>query len=837
MQEGIILIEGTLFLSGWTMAVFLLSAFVVAIAVFVCVAKPRFLFGDRTSGSSGRKLGLFLALLVGTAVLIFPLILRIQHGNVLTTIPLLGVRLLQAVILDNGYVDYISGLPEGRLATLYYCLIGCAYIALPLVGAMNVYDLIIQNLSRLSTAHTVGGASRGKNVFLFSDFNANTYGLARDVMQRDKRALVVFGSMSKLERDTWSTEITRLGTDRVKCFEADYCDLAARFCESFKFATMKCFAISDSCEDDVAQTCRTLRALRLGRGPKDPGAFSGANAQERVARVRLFVTSDSVDDQIVLDAANGRGERTDNAPSLRITVLNEATMATYDLLFRVPLHCVLDDEEVSSGGLRPMEPTELAVLVLGSGRYAEEAMKAALWHGQMYNVSLSVDVAAPDARVMGNRVLMRYPELAETSRFDLRFTDVPMLSPALDAAYLERYADCDHLYVIVALENDALSFEVAMHARMFFLQQWKSHSQNVGTHPLVACLVRSDATNSLISSQFDEGMPGYGIVPYGCSRKLFGYGGIIDSPLERAGQAAADLYDVLWGGLQDMDFARDDVEVAVLRAAVERSLAAADGNSFDDTAARPDGGIACLPQIRHNSNLALALHARYKAWALAAQYNQGQGTMSPAPTDEACLALGTSEHDRWTVFYQTQGFTYLSPEEQERLSRLLAGKNTRHKIEPLRKHTLICENEDIWANYLHAVSGFAYTEYATVPRGVGSVCVRTVGMTKSADQVGSIALQLLDSDYQVIDEWVSGDDAGHVCAGLANGTYIVHPTDALPGRECADDVSFEVQDGHAHLAGATVDAVDVDVSGKPLVNPVIYDWAFAIAAPYLVSRR
>ena len=80
MQEGIILMEGTLFLSGKTMVMVLILSAVVFAAVFTAVARPRCLFGERTSGASGRKLGLFLALLAATGVLIFPLLLLIQKG-------------------------------------------------------------------------------------------------------------------------------------------------------------------------------------------------------------------------------------------------------------------------------------------------------------------------------------------------------------------------------------------------------------------------------------------------------------------------------------------------------------------------------------------------------------------------------------------------------------------------------------------------------------------------------------------------------------------------------------------------------------------------------------
>ncbi|MBO4365851.1 MAG: hypothetical protein J5804_06130 [Eggerthellaceae bacterium] len=850
MKEGIILNS----VSEQTMAIALACAIVVGLAVFAAVARPRALFGSsRTGGSSGRKLGLFLALFAATGVLIFPLLLRIQSGNAITTIPLLGVRLLQAVVLDNGYVDYIGGLPEGGMATLYYCLIGFAYIALPLVGAMNVYDLIMQNLSNLSTAYTVNWKCRGRDVYLISDFNANTYGLARDVLARDDRALLVFGAMSKLERNRWSTEISRLGADQVRCFETDYSDLAVRFCRSFRFDTLKCFAFSGHCEQDVAQTCRALRALRAhdaDAGKHDACAFVGPDAQDKVARVQLYVASDSVDDQIVLDVANGKGSASDEVPSLRLVVVNEATMAIYDLLYRAPLHCVLDSEEVTTGGIRPHGPTDLAVLIVGSGRYAEEALKAVLWYGQMHNVALEVDVAAPDAHEMRNRVFARYPELALGERFLLQFTEVPILSPELDSSYLEGYARNQHLYVIVALEDDALSFEVAMHVRMYYLGRSQVRRRDVDKHPFIACLVRNEATSSLVASQFDGGVSGYGLLPFGCSRKLFGYDGILDSPLEHAGQAAADLYDALWSGIQGYGFACDDVDVASLKDAVRASVAALGDDALTGDGPRAGGGIACMPQIRHHSNLALALHARYKAWALG--WEPGRADIALDASDATCLALGRSEHDRWTVFYQTQGFTYLPPEQQEYLSRMLGGQNDRHKVEPLRKHTLICPNDQIWANYLHAVGGFAYQEESDVSTGGTQVSVRAIGQgsafpppswvdgnesTESDSGQGDVAngvgLQLLDDQYRVIEAWEATDEV-HITRGLPNGAYVVHPTLALPGLECAQDVHFEIHEGHVSVDRTNVDTVDVDVAGKPLVNPVIYDWAFAFAAPYLV---
>ena len=838
MSDGIALNENVFLMSDQVMVVALVAAVVLGIVVFVAVARPRSLFGRaRSGGSSGRKLGLFLGILCATATLVLPVLLCIQEGNALTAIPLLGVRLMQAIVLDNGYVDYIAGLPSGGLATVYYVLIALAYVALPILAALNVYDLIMQNLSRASAAYAVTVSSRGRNVYLFSDFNRNTYGLARDVLACDDRAFVVFAAMSKLERDTWSTEIAKLGSDYVKCFEADYPDMAVKLCSSFKFDQLCCFAISENCDRDVSETCRALGKLRGVRADERGvvcGAFTGADAAGKVARVQLYVTCDSADDQVILDAANGKGERQGAAPPLRLTALNEATMASYLLMEQAPLYKALDQEEVGPIGLRPASMTVLNVLIVGSGRYAEEALKTSLWYGQMHNVSLHVDVASHDAEAMRDRVFQRYPSLRGNALFDLRFTQVSLQSPAFDDVYLARYADCAHAYVIVAVEDDALSYELAMHVRLFFLEHQTVRWADVASHPLIGCLMRDEAMSELVATRFDEDVPGYGLIPFGCSRRLFSYDNMVDSPLERAGQTASDLYDVLWNGLQGSTFSCDAVSVARLREAVAASLETSAASAIG-SAAPAGGGIACMPQIRHHSNLSLALHAHYKAWALG--YEPGSGELREGKSDlvrsipvETGVMLGTNEHDRWTVFYQAQGYTGLSFEDQERYSRLLPGKNNRHKIEPFKKHAFVCPNEGIWPNYLHAVGGFSYIDESPLESVGTPVRVRAVA-DGSAD--GELVLQLLDGEYRVVETW-RADSSWHETVELPDGSYVIHPASALDGRECADDLPFDLLDGFVRIAGAPVDAIEFSAAGKQQVNPVIYDWAFVFAAPFFI---
>ena len=912
-SENAFVIDGAL-QSSPLMACVMAAAIVAGIVV--CVAYAR-----RNRGSAGWKLGLFLGVLATTAVLICPILLTTQDGNPLIAAPLLAIRLLQAIVLDNGFVDYLDGLPQGPIACAYYFLIGCAYVALPVLAALNIYDLLFRHFSKLEESFVAHWLARGRDVYLFNDLDDTTVMLARQILDHAEKPLVLFSSMSASERDAWSTEIASLGTHHVRYLEDAYVELACRLGRPFKFATLRCLALSADCAKNVSETSSALTALRGGIRDDEAlacDALLGPTAADRAGRIHLYARIDSPDDELVLDAANSAsptaaarraghaaggqpevdarmGTAPDNrfGPRLPLTTMRDTTMATYALLQRAPLFSVLNDVDAGPEGLRPAEPCSLDVLVVGSGAYAEEALKAALWYGQMHNVRLRADVVGEDAHALEGRLLQRCPGLAERERFELAFTQIDVQSPEFDAHLRTRFGLGRHLYVIVALEDDALSHEVAMHTRLLFLDMDAGERIDVARHPLIACLVQNDAMAGLIAKDFDEKLPGWGITPFGSRDELFGYHALFESPLERAGQTAADTYDRLYSSIDGALFGGPDLDVGALKrciaAFVEKDGRDAAAIGSGASARRAGTGIDCLPRILHYSNLAMTLHARYKVWALGIDGEAGSEAFERAGgaagmSDAAVVALGRCEHDRWTVFYQTEGFTFLDPEQQVRYSRSLPGNNGRHKIEPLKKHSLVCPNDDIWDNYLHAKSGFAYLERAAEKDGGAGETASSVGTAASREGRADgrvevvvhatdgttgrapkgLRLQLLDDSWRVLDDWVVGDaDADHAVS-LACGDYVVHPASALPGLACAKDLRFTVggtgdAPGDGMLAGSSqttgvtgaqatspqaesgsgsVDRmlVEFDGAGSPLVNPVVYDWAFAALSPYLVKR-
>lgn len=831
MEQGLVLSESVVFPSGSSMMTALVVALLSGLLIYVIAARPKLFFGLRGGSRQDRTLGMFLAVLACTAVLIAPLLLALAEGDAFAAIPLLGIRLLQAVVLDNGFVDFIGGTPQGLLARVYYVLVGLGYILLPVLAAFNVYELFAQRFSSLRMWKTVRLDVKRKNVYLFNCFSLISYRLAKDALQKDPDAIVIYGAMSKLDRDTWSTEISDLDPDRTIYLETSYPETAWRLCLAFAFSRLYCFAISGEASQDIADTCnamglmRGIESLDAAGKAKICKAFLGPGSDNARSRVRLFSTCDSLDDELVLDAANGDAQvlapHIDPAmisEPLQLTVLNEATMAMFDLLQEAPLLDVLGMPEPGENGLRPAMPMTLNALVIGEGPFAEEVLKGILWCGQLYNVRLEVEVVSPQAQTFCDRLFARCPDLRMQDCFSLKFTEMGTHSPDFEEKCLASYMEARNLYVVSAIEDDALSFEIAMRVRRYFIGRRSGSRVDVRHSPLIACLIRSEVTSSLISSQFDEDIPSYGIVTFGCSTQLFGYENVLNSRLERAGQRASDLYDVVYKAIDGRLFASEEVNVAALRDCVQSALEK--GKLLDAKSDNRPFGIACARQIVHYSNLAQALHSRYKSWSIA----------TSELSDEAIVSLGTAEHDRWTMFYRTHGFTFLSPEEQEAYSRELCGKNTRHKIEPLRKHSLMCPNDDIWFHYLHAKAGFSYIDRGVLPEG--AVCLDVVAVDSKGEPVEGISLQLLDERYRVLDEWVS-ESLPHRVDKLSPGAYILHPASAMPGCECAADMAVEVGKEVNPTAGQ-IESVLIRVEGRVLVNPVVYDWAFAMVAPVLI---
>lgn len=826
------------------------GALLISMAVGLAAAVAVVCWFSRTRGGRRHASSVLLGLLVGfftlTFVLLVPVLWVTQGGNPLLAFLQTTFLTIQSPTLNSGAADVLGGGPSSFVGTVYCVLLNICYVAMPLLAIFNIPDLVGHRFSQLRYWAICQWSVRGRDVYVFSGLGEREMSLAREVlgrtggMRRSGRPVVIFANVSHAERDAYNDDLASIDSADLHCLEQGFSDLALRLCDPVRFARCGFFALSDDAARNVAKTCAALAKLRgttTDEGIELPRtkAFLESNnelgsgrssAELPVNRVKFFVRIDSSDDQLVIDAANTSTGGSEGVCSLHIRTLKEESLAAFALLQRAPLYSALSNEDAVCTSLRPTELQTLDVLVLGSGSFAESMVLNVLWAGQMHNVRLRVTVADDDALAMESRMRMRYRGLfdvdehfgagyAEKNLFSLEFKGCALRSPALYHEVLGPLSSCEHLYVIVAREDgDAVNHEIALNARLFYLDQHVGVSEPPVV-PIIAALVKDESMASLVSDRLDLGTKSYGIVTFGSG--LFGYDAVLGSELERSAQLADDIYGYLYevGG----QFNGREVDPNAVREAVVGMMENPPEGGI------PSNDISSAPQIMYHSNLAQALHADYKSWAMGLDTAEGRRRNAGLEvSSDVIRRLAAVEHNRWWVMYLTFGYTYLTFDQQRRFSAGLRDgfkdKNRVRKLDEVRKHTLLCPWERIWENYAHAVGGFSYPLAADLGPGGTRLSVRA--LDGNGNLVTGFDLQLVTQwSHRVVEEWTVGP-LPHVTQPLPRGAYLLHPSSAPDGLQAGNDSTVITADGREGEL-----RVDYVLTGAgPLVNPVVYDMAF-----------
>lgn len=824
MGEGLMLSEGVYLSDGTMLAAILIGVALFAVLLLVA-ARP----WHGRHAVSGWSLGLLLGVTALTFTLLAPALWALRDGDPCVAFLQTLFLTIQSPTLNSGAADLVGGVATSPVSGAYYILLNVCYLAMPVLAVINVVDLIDRRFARIRFDAVCRLSVRRRNAYVFSGLGDRELRLAREVLERADRPEVLFSNAPRAARDDFADRIVALDSPHVHFLSEGLTATAERLCREMRFASCHFLVVSDDVARNVAKASSALERIRgVGVGPDgEPNqvlpAFTG-HAIPRAGRassgdVSFVVRVDSPDDPVVLDAANTGGE----AVSLSLRTLQDETLAAVDLLSRAPLYTALGQEPASPAALRPATPQTLDVLVLGAGHLAEEVLLSVLWAGQMHNVRLRVTVADEGASALRERIGLRCRELMDLSGekdgdpglFSLEFRSVALRSPRLYDQVLDPLAGSEHLYVVAALaRGDATNYELALDTRLYLLDR-RARALADLADPVIAAYVRDPSMSRLIPSELDVGAKSYGIVTFGAS--LFGYDTIAGSELERRAQLADDLYGYLYN-LDTRAFCGPKVDPLAVRLATSRLMEARSGRREPVTVSAKD-------YIIYQSNLATALHADYKAWAMGLDVASGE---SPSGDLSAGVirSLARVEHDRWWCFYLTYGYSRLTDEQRAYFSaRLRDGtrdKNRLRKLEPLRKHTLLCPHAELWDSYVRSMSGFAYGR--RLPAGEGGVTVCVAVRCADGSPAAGMRVQLVTAaDHLVADEWDVAD-AAHECPPVPAGEYLLHPCRAVPGRQAGDDVPLTVG---AASDGAELEAV-VEKTDK-LVNTEVYDMAFVCA--------
>lgn len=838
--EGLVLSDGVRLEDGTMLAAMVVGAALFLILLLVA-ARP---WRDRHA-VSGWSLGLFLGGLALTFTLLVPAFWAQRGGDPWIAIPQTIFAAVQSPTLNSGSADIVGGAATGPVSAAYYFLLSICYLAMPVLAVINVFDLIGRRFASLRFWFVCRFSVRRRSVYVFSGLGGRELSLAREIVEREgsgrgraargRRPLIIFTNVSRADRDEFTDRIADLDSSDARFLGEGFTATAARLCsgKNMRFSRCRFLAVSDDAARNVAKTCSALERIRgIGTGPdgapNDPlpaflkeGPGEDGRGRDQEERVLFYVRIDSPDDPVVLDAANSGGA----ARSLPLKTLQDESLAAISLLHRTPLYLALDQGPAGPSSLRPSAPQTLDVLVLGSGRLAEEVVLDVLWMGQMHNVRLRVTVADEGAEALRARLELRCRELMElndeegdgSGLFHLGFKSVALRSRHFYDEVLGPLADSPHLYVVTAVSRgDAANYELALAARLHLLDCRAQDGSRLAD-PVIAAYVRDPSMSRLIPDELDVGANSYGIRTFGAG--LFGYDTILGTDLERQAQ----LTDELYGRLYELDtssFVGPQVDPLAVRDAVTGLMR---GRPSPDV---PVGEVVSTKGfIIYQSNLAVALHADYKAWAMG--LGRGvPGHPTGGPSEESIRQLACAEHNRWWCFYLTYGYSRLTERQRVCFSRRLSDgfgdRNRLRKIESLRKHALLCPHAELWDSYARSMSGFAYERRLSGHAG-GVRPLMTVRCADGSSAMG-MRVQLVTADgHLVADEWDVGEGA-HACAPLPAGEYLLHPCRAVPGRQAGDDATVTVD---AASDDAEVEAVIERTA--PLVNTEVYDMAFVCA--------
>ncbi len=387
--------------------------------------------------------------------LVFPFGMEASPWALLRNVFLTFLEVMQIFAMNLGFLGETESLGvPAWFAWLYSITLSALYVAAPLFAAGYLLTC-----SRRASAQMRWLLSRGDETWFFSEASEKAMMLARDVLSREERPVVVFC-----------------------CVSGDACDRVAE-----------------------------MGAIGLG---KDVGALGGSFFRRRDASV--FFMGD--DEERNLDAAldfirrHSRDERFifvypfTSRPEAEL-LLNAADMGRI-ICRRIAENRAMVYREIEDTPLIGQEEVT-RILLVGCGWIGMEMLKALLWSCVRKGHRLAVEVV--DRRAVSQRFYRECPGLRD---YGVRFFENEDIH-AFDVNRLSDPLSVSHVYI--ALGSDAQNLECAIGLRQAFRRVHRLHAID-DTRMTPQIHVALNRLQDTAMDFRDRGGQPYDILPLGCGR-------------------------------------------------------------------------------------------------------------------------------------------------------------------------------------------------------------------------------------------------------------------------------------------------------------------------------
>jgi|GEM_PF-1987053 len=530
-----------------------------------------------------------------------------------------------------GVCDAVGGqLNTVFLEDVYICALSVVHIALPIVAILTAYNIIAYYMAK-TKLRVIDFTNH--DVFVFSACTQKAELLARDInkeyKKNKKKANFVFAG--KGIQDDIDSNIS----NSLNCIFYDE-EITKVKIKLKKNRKVYYFNMSANEDKNLNNSLALIEAYAPKEEPAKKKRSAKPNLQRNASIVAFLENNES---DILFDASN-KG-------NMNIRIVDEDQTAAYELLDTKPLYINAKNNAIS-------------LLIVGFDNGGEELLKAAVWCGQLGDISLEINIVTDNVKQKKEKLLFKYPQMLHED-YNIKFHEAALDEASL-AKVLTDYC-MDTTYIAVANGSDEENLRLAIYLRSFFLRS----DPDFKNTPFIAARIKSIEKYKAIETitapvYVTEEKMGYDIYPYGNDGDIYSYKELVDAPLEKLAMNVHCTYAEITN----------------------------EGGAFDKDKVLAEYNVL---EVKKRASIANAMHIKYKLWLMGLEYTDDNAKRDKAVDfsdyldAETLHKLADMEHDRWMAHVRTEGWTSASIDEAKSYQDI---SKKRHDCPIAKMHPYIC---------------------------------------------------------------------------------------------------------------------------------------------------
>ncbi|MBQ1847680.1 MAG: hypothetical protein II135_06735 [Clostridia bacterium] len=574
--------------------------FTVAAALFVCTAVYALLtaIGKYKRGRVLTPFNImFFGLFVSSAISLIPIygeVLKDTSLHVMKTVLFALHHTFQMFTLDADKDVILNNIncDSPALQAIYSGFLS----AVTVIAPMLTFGFVISFFKNLS-AHISYILHRFSDAYIFSELNEKSLALGSDIRRRNRRAVIVYTDVFDNNDEASYERLERAKEIRAICFKKDI--LAINFMHHSKKSPITFFIIG---EDETENASQTLQLVGTDDGCEKAKRIAGSCKNRE--NTRLFVFSNNTESELLLNKADRGSLKIRRVNKIR-SVINETFYSEGTKLF--------EEAKAGEDGIKT-----ISAVVVGTGRFGTEMIKALSWYCQMDGYRIKINVFDKDEKAE-DRFAASAPELMSEEyngvHIDGEAEYTIVFHSGIETgtkAFAEKLAEItDVTYAFVSLGNDEDNIRAAVDMRMLF--------ERMRVKPRIQTVVFNTAEKNALADAANFRGQKYNIDVIGDTQTAYSEAVILNSELEECALAR----HLKWGS--EDDFWRYE--------------------------------------YNYNSSVASAIHMK----ARIACKIPGADKSEDELTDEERTVIERLEHRRWNAYMRSEGYIYSgSPDKASR---------------------------------------------------------------------------------------------------------------------------------------------------------------------------